>query len=73
MMTRDPLIRLFSGRGADPLFGVSAELRSRGRKVSRLREIADPLAVRQANKPGSSSQRNKIRPRCLTERPPLKQ
>jgi len=73
MMTRHPLIRFLSGRGADLLSGVIADLRSFGRKASLRMRISHLLAASEANNPGIRSHRIKIRPQHLTERPFLKQ
>jgi hypothetical protein len=51
MMTRDPLIRDFPGRGASHLSGVIAELRSRGEKASLRMRISDLLAASGTNNP----------------------
>ena len=50
-MTRHPLIRDFSGRGASDLSGVIAELRPFARKASLRMRISPLLAVSAANNP----------------------
>lgn len=52
MMTRHPLIRDFSGRGASHLSGVIAELRPFARKALLRMRISSLLVVSEANNPG---------------------
>jgi hypothetical protein len=73
MMSRTKLNCLLSDRGADPLFGVIANLRSFGRNASLRMRIPDHLVAREAKNPSIKGQPIKIRPHHLTRRPPLKQ
>ena len=68
MMTRHPLIRDFSGRGASHLSGVIAELRSLGEKASLRMSLSDPLAASGMNNSSLGSQSIQMRPHRLTER-----
>jgi hypothetical protein len=44
-MTRHSSIRLHSGRGADPLFGVIGDLRLLGQKTPLRMRVSDPQAA----------------------------
>jgi hypothetical protein len=53
MMTRHRLIRFLSGRDADFLVGVIAELRPVGRKAPLRRRISNLLAASEGKNPGA--------------------
>jgi hypothetical protein len=57
MMTRHSLIPFLSGRGADPRFGVRADLRPFGRETPFRMRVSDPPAARQV-----TNRRIKIKP-----------